>query len=113
MRTSIKDGINKGKKIVPDTRLISEIIHQGGLLQRLHELGVDSDDDLGTSTRKVINGTMLGDVRIIDKKKVIVHNDDLMFSTKKTDLLDDFAPISIEDHPVVIAKYIAAHFKET
>jgi len=57
MCNPIKDGIIKKKKTMPYTRLIYEIIYLGGLLQSRHVLEVDSDDDLDTCIRKVINGT--------------------------------------------------------
>jgi len=59
MCNSIREGI-KGKKTLPYTRLLSEIIHQ-----KLEDLGIASDKDLGTCTGNVTNGTMHGHKRII------------------------------------------------
>lgn len=47
------------------------------------------------------------------KKNVIVSEDDLKLSIKTTTLLDNFQLISMENHHVVIAEYIAAYYKET
>ncbi|RHN41344.1 hypothetical protein MtrunA17_Chr8g0365081 [Medicago truncatula] len=112
MCTSIREGI-KWKKSVPYTRLISEILYQGRLLQKVQDLGVSSDEELGTKTGKVVNGTMLGFMKIIWKMDVIISKNDLKLSARTTDLLDDFPPISLEDPLVVIAEYIAAYYKET
>jgi len=53
-----------------------------------------------------------GSMKIIGKKNVIVHEDDQKLSVKTIMLLDDFPPISIEDHHVIIAEYIVAYYKE-
>lgn len=112
MCNSIREGI-KGKRTVPYTRLISVIIHQGGLLQRLHDLGISSDEHLCTCTGRVNNGTMLGSMKIIGKKDVIIFYEDLKLYVKTTELIDEFPPISMEDHPIVFAEYIVVYYKKT
>jgi len=94
MCTSIREGII-GNKIVPYTRLISKILYHGRLFQKLQDLGVTSHEELGTWTGKVVNGTMLGFMKIIRKKNVIISKDDLKLSVKTTEFLDDFPPISL------------------
>jgi len=57
---SIKESINKKWKQIPYGRLLSEIFHQGGLLKKIRDTGVASDKELGTCTRRVLNGSLLG-----------------------------------------------------
>jgi len=44
------------RRFIPYGRLISEIFHQGKLLQVLKTVGVVADSQLGTMTRKIMNG---------------------------------------------------------
>jgi len=48
-----------GRRFIPYGRLISEIFHQGKLLQVLKTTGVVSDSQLRTMTQKIMNGRTL------------------------------------------------------
>jgi hypothetical protein len=50
MCTSIKEGITKRIRNVPYVRLLSEIFHQGRLIEKLRHHGLVSDKEIGTCT---------------------------------------------------------------
>jgi hypothetical protein len=53
---------------IPYGRLISEILHQGGILSALSETKIFTDKQLGTVTGKIINGSILRHLKLISKK---------------------------------------------
>jgi len=55
---------------IPYGRFISEILYQGGILKALKHTKVFTDQELGTVTFKIINGSTLGNMRLI-KQEVI------------------------------------------
>jgi hypothetical protein len=101
---------SKGEKNVPYTRLISEIFHQGKLLQKLQHVGVASDEELGTCTGRVISVLTLGHMKIVEKKKVIITDQDLQTSLNLSQLMEDFPLISKEDPPYMLAQFISVHY---
>jgi len=52
---------------IPYGRLTSEILHQRGILRALSDTKVFTDKHLGTTTRKVINGSTLRHMKLIRK----------------------------------------------
>jgi len=52
---------------VPYSRLISEILHQGGFLKALSDIRGFTDQQLGTMTEKIINGSTLRNMNLIKK----------------------------------------------
>ena len=52
---------------VPFGRLLSEIFHQGGILDAIITAKVSDDKQLGTITGKVINGSTLRHMKLIKK----------------------------------------------
>lgn len=96
---SIKESINKKRKQIPYGRLLSEIFHQGGLLKKIRDTGVAFDKELGTCTGRVLYGSMLGAIGIIEKSKVVLLESDLIESKVVSDLMIDFPPNSREDPP--------------
>lgn len=70
-----------------------------------------SDDDLGTVTRKIINGKTLRYIHIANK--AIVLKSDMQESQIVSYLMVDFPPISKEDNPKVMAVYVVTHFEQT
>jgi len=83
---------SKEERNMPYTRLLSEIFHQGKLLQKLQYFGVASDEELGTCTGIVISGLTLGHMKIVEKKKVIIIDHDLQTSINLSQLMEDFPP---------------------
>jgi hypothetical protein len=64
---AIKEGINKGRKQVPCARLLSEIFHQGGLLEVLRNIKPATDSCFKVTTSdKILNNKSLYAMRIID-----------------------------------------------
>ena len=97
---------------MPYGRLLSEIFHQSRLLQRIKDNGSASGKDLGTCTRRILNGRLLGNMSIIDPSKVTILDTDMIESKVMSDLMKDFPPIYREDNPVVIAQVVAQHLFE-
>lgn len=94
------------------TRLLSEIFHQGKLLQTLQHVGVAFDEDLGTWTERILSGMTLGYMKIIEKKNVVTSEQNFQASMNQSALMDDFPPISREDPSDVLAHFIAQHYKK-
>jgi len=62
---------------IPYGRLISEVFYQGGLLRGLSETRGFSDDMLGTVTGKIINGTILANMKLIKPDAAIKLESDM------------------------------------
>jgi hypothetical protein len=72
---------------VPYGRLISEILHQGGILRLLSNVNAFTNDQLGTETGKVINGKTLRNMSLIPKDGFIELSTDLLESDAKSNLI--------------------------
>jgi len=71
--------------------------------QRVEDNTKQAAQKVDNDTQEVANRTMLGSMKIIAKKNVIILEDDLKLSIKTNELLDVFPPILMQDHPIVIA----------
>ena len=111
MILALKESKEKDRKFIPYGILLSEIFYQGGLLKALKDSGVVSDDQLGTMTRKYINGSTLKNMGIV--KKVDKLDSDLKESMIVSDLMIDFPPISKQDNLEVLAAYVTTHYEKT
>jgi hypothetical protein len=98
---------------IPYGILISEILHQGGLLNTLKEINIFSDAQLGTVTGKVINGSTLKHMKLITKEQYTELNTDLKESSAVSDLMDDFPPICKEEPLEVRVNFILDHYEKT
>jgi hypothetical protein len=78
---------------VPCERLISEILHQGGILRALSKVSVVTDTQLGTITGKVISGKTLRNMSLIPKDGLKELNTDLKESDAVSNLMEGFPPI--------------------
>ena len=78
---------------------------------RIKDTGVASDKDLGTCTERILNGSLLGAMKIIYKSEVEFLDSDMTESQVMSDLMSDFPPMSREDHQVVIEEVVAQHLK--
>jgi len=67
MIKELRESQKKCRVWVPYGRLISEIFHQGGILQALSEVNYFTDEKLETETGKVINTNTLTNMRLISK----------------------------------------------
>ncbi|KEH15894.1 hypothetical protein MTR_0454s0020 [Medicago truncatula] len=96
---------------VPYGRLLSEIFHQGGIIEMLKEAQIFTDEQLGTVRGKIINGDTLKAMHLIKAKDVKKSPTDLKPSDAKSDLIPDFPPICKQDPLEVQRAYIMDHYK--
>jgi len=89
---------------VPYGRLISEILHQGGILKALDETKVFTDQQLGTVTGKVINGSTLGNMTLIKKEDINKLNTDMKEYRAMANLMEGFTPIC-KQYPLDVQMY--------
>ena len=72
-----------------------------------------SNKNLGTCTWRILNGRLLGFMKIIEQSKEKIINSDMTESEVMSDLMKDFPPISREDNLVVITQVVAQHLFDT
>jgi hypothetical protein len=107
----LKESQDKERKFVHYGRLLSEIFHQGGILEALRLSNLISDEHLGTVVGKYINATTLKNMYLVEE--VTKLPTDLKESMILSDLMVDFPPISNEDPPALRAAYVYDHFQKT
>jgi len=98
---------------IPYGRLISEILHLGGILRALSDTKVFTDKHLGTVIGKVINGRTLRHMKLIRKEDYKKLNTDLKESTTISNLMEGFPPIYKQDPLDVQLYYIHDHLQAT
>jgi len=98
---------------IPYGRLISEILHQGGILNTLKEVNIFTDAQLGTVIGKIINGSTLKHMKLIKKEDYTVLSTDLKESIVVSNLMEDFPPICKQDPVDVRVVYIMDHYERT
>jgi len=107
---ALRESQQNNRSSIPYGGLLSEIFYQGRILNTLKTISAVSDDQLGTMVRKYINANTLKSMKLVKEVKKLKTG--LKESVIVFDLMEEFPPISKEDHPVVIAKYVAWYFKE-
>jgi len=113
MIKTLRESQLSNKTWIPYGRLISEILHQGGILRALSDTKVFTDKHLGTVTGKVINGSTLRHVKLIRKEDYKKLNTDLKESTAISNLMEGFPPIC-KQYPLDVQLYfIHDHLKAT
>jgi len=95
---------------IPYGRLISEILHQGGILNTLKEVNIFTDAQLDTVTGKMINGSTLKHIKLIKKEDYTKLSTYLKESAVVSNLMDDFPPICKQDPLDVRVNYILDHY---
>jgi len=108
---AVKEGIRGKRKQIPCGRLLSEIFTQGKLLETLRKNQLAFDKSFRTTTRKIINGKTLQNMKII--KKFSPNEKDLKESAFQTELMKDLLPIYKERNHEVLAELIASYAKES
>jgi len=98
---------------VPYGRLLSEIFHQGGILDAIRKANVSDDKQLGIITGKVINGSTLRHMKLIKKEDYQKLATYLKESEAVSNLMVDFPPICMQDLLEVRVSYIMKHYEET
>jgi len=101
------------KNFVPYGRLLSEIFHQGGILNSLKEVNYFTDAQLCTVTGRIINGATLVAMKLIKKQDLKELCTDLMESSVISNLMDDFPPICKKDPLEVRVMYKKEYFEMT
>jgi len=94
-------------------RLISEILHQGGILKALDETKVFTNQQLGTVTGKIINGSTLGNMTLIKKEDIKKLDTNMKESRAMSNLMEGFPPIFKKDPLDVQLYYIHDHLQST
>ena len=108
---ALEQSHQKNRAFVSYGRLLSEIFHQGGMLEVLKMSKVVNDNQLGTMVGKYINGSTLYNIHLV--KAVIRIDTDLQESNILSNLMDNFPPICKQDPLYVRAHYVYEHWKAT
>jgi len=111
MIKELRESQRKDRAWVPYGRLISEIFHQGGIIQALNETRFYTDDKLETVVGKVINGKTLKNMQLV--KKFTPLNTDINESMVVSDLMANFPPICKKDSLAVQMALLTDHFANT
>jgi len=107
----LKESQENNRSFIPYGRLLSEIFHQGGILEAIKLSKAVNDDELGTVVGMYINANTLKHMFMI--KKFTKLETDLQKSMILSNLIEDFPPISREDPLEVRAAYVYEHWKTT
>ncbi|KEH16407.1 hypothetical protein MTR_0195s0040 [Medicago truncatula] len=113
MVQQLRESQMKNRCRVPYGRLLSEIFHQGGILNLLKEVDFFTDDQLGTVTGKIINGETLKSMHLISVKDHKKLSTNMTESDAKSAMMTDFPPICKQDPLDVQMHYIREHFDST
>ena len=113
MIKTLKESQTINRCWVPYERLLSEIIHQGGILDAIRTANVSDDKQLGTVTGKVINGGTLRHMKLIKKEDYKKLATNLKQSKAVSNLMVDFPPICLQDPLEVSVNYIMKHYETT
>jgi len=109
---AIKEGISKERKQVPCGRLLSEIFHQGKLLETLRSYKQASDRCFTVTTSdRILNNKSLYAMKVISKLPIDEKWIDL--TTAESEPLKNFPSILQENNPEVLASLVAAHARES
>ena len=106
MIKTLKKSQTINKCWVPYGRLLTEIFHQGGILDTIRTSKVFDDKQLGTVTGKVINGDTLSHMKPIEKEDYQKMATYLKESEVVSNLMVDFPPICMQDPLDVRVSYI-------
>jgi hypothetical protein len=105
---AIDESINKGRKQVPCGRLLSEIFHQGRVLEFLRRTKDASDKCFKVSTaEKTISSRSLYFLHFI--KQVPQDEKFMEMTTAESEIIRNFPSIIKENNPEVLAGLVAAY----
>jgi len=111
MLWALEQSQQKNRAFVSYGRLLSEIFHQGGMLEVLKLSKVVDDNQLGTVVGKYLNDSTLYNMHLV--KNVIRMDTDLQESNIPSNLMDNFPLICKQDPQDVRAHYVYEHCKAT
>jgi len=109
----LKDSQTIKRNFVPYGRILSEIFHQIGVLDALKKINCFTDAQLGTVTRKIINGATMVTMKLIKKEDHQELSTDLKESSVISNLMDDFPPIYKQDPLEVRVMFIKEFYELT
>jgi hypothetical protein len=109
MLKELKESQDRNRVWVHYGRVISEILHQGGILKAITEVQIYNDTHLGTVTGKVIKRT-LGNMSLIPKDSFKELPIDLRESDDVSNLMEDFPPICKKEPMDVQMYHIQEHY---
>jgi len=98
---------------VPYGRLISVILYQGRILKAPEGTKVFTDQQLGTVTRKIINGSTLGNMKLIKQEDIKKLDTNKKESRVSSNLMENFPPICKQDPMNVPLYFIHDYLKST
>jgi len=113
MIKALKESQSIKRTWVPYGRLISEILYQGGFLKALSDTRGFTDQQLGTVTRKIINGSTLRHMKLIKKEDYKKLDSYMKESRTISNLMEDFPPICKQDPLDVQLYFIHDHLQST
>jgi len=102
---------NEDRFWVPYGRLLSEIFHQGGVIEALSQTRFYTDQMLETVVGKVINGKTLKNMQLI--KIFTPLSSDMSESLVVSDLMANFPPICKKDSLAVQMALLSDHYANT
>jgi hypothetical protein len=109
----LKESQDNGRVWVPYGRLISEILHKGGILRAISDVQIYNDSHLGTVRGKVISGRTLRNMLLIPKDSFVELPTDLKESDAVSNLMENFPPICKKEPLDVQMFYIKEHYALT
>jgi len=113
MIKNLKESQTIKRNCIPYGRLISKILHQGGILKALKGVNYFTDAQLSTVTGKIINGGTLKYMKLIRKEDHKVLSTNLKESSLISNLMEDFPPICKQDPLEVRVMYMKEYFEMT
>ena len=102
---------NEDRFWVPYGRLLSEIFHQGGIIEALSQTRFYNDQMLETVVGKVINGKTLKHMQLIKRSTPL--SSDLKESMVVSDLMANFPPVCKKDSLAVQMALLSDHYANT
>lgn len=107
---AIKDSKKHNKKNVSYARLLSELFHQGHLIDALKI--VHNNEDLEEIHGNIISAFILANMKLLKKSEVVVSKDPFKIRCTNNDYLEDYPIIIKQDNPNVVRIYIQMERKE-
>ena len=113
MINALKESQTIKRTWVPYGRLISEDLHQRRFLKALSDTRGFTDQQLGTVTGKIINGSTLRNMNLIKKDVYKKMDSDMKESRAISSLMEDFPSICKQDPLDVQHYFIHDHLQTT
>jgi len=113
MLKELRESQDNNKCWVPYGRLVSEILHQGGILNAMKDINFFTDEQLGTETGKIINGKTRKNMGVTASNVYKQLSTYLKESNVVSIMMEDFPPICKQDRLEVQMNFIKDHYATT